>query len=518
MRVSLYLLAGGFTLLSGCQTLGTQDVTSTDSDTIANTEVAPQKPELLVLQQPQEVSDVWERIRLDMALPIPDKKLVNQYRDWYIKHPQHLELISERARPFMYLIVEELEKRNLPIEIALLPIVESAFDPFAYSHGAASGLWQFTSPMAAHFGLQMDWWYDGRRDVPAATTAALDMLEYLYDKTGNNWLYALAAYNTGEGRVLNAIKHNEQRDLNTDFWSLNLPRETQRYVPQLLALADVIKNADEYGITLAPIPNQPRVEVIDVGGQIDLALAADLAQMSIERLHKLNPGFNRWATSPEGPHLLVVPVDKADDFKQALAETDQSERVSWERYQIKSGDSIGLIAKRYHTTPQAIRSINKMKNNTIIAGKHLLIPVSSRENTGAVTVSNGVKNKPHSNRANYQLDYQVKSGDSLWKIANDHKVSVKQLISWNKMTAKDKLAVGQSLIIWTNKSGDDKTGSPVMRTVSYKVGSGDSLALIANRFSVTVHDLVRWNKLEKTKYIQPGQTLKLLVDVTQVTS
>ena len=453
-------------------------------------------------------------------MPIPDQELINKYRDWYINNPQHLERISERAKPFMYLIVEELEKRHLPIEIALLPIIESAFDPFAYSPSAASGLWQFTSPMANHFGLEMNWWYDGRRDVPAATIAALDMLEYLHNKTDQNWLYALAAYNTGEGRVLNAIKKNESKGLNTDFWSLKLPRETERYVPQLLALADVIKNADEYGITLNPIPNQPMVEIIDVGSQIDLSLAADLAQMSIERLHKLNPGFNRWATSPHGPHQLVVPIAKADDFKQALAETDISDRVKWDRYQIRSGDSLAAIAKRYKTTPTAIKSINKLKGNTIVAGKYLLIPVSAREQTANQATAN-VSTKAQtlaSTKSKYLLDYTVKSGDTLWDIAKSHRVTVSQLNSWNHLTKNDKLRVGQNLSIWATDGGQDKTGSPVLRTVTYKVKSGDSRSLIANKFSISVKDLIKWNQFEKSKYIKPGQTLKLLVDVTQITS
>lgn len=233
-------------------------------------------------------------------MPVPDKKLVKQYREWYIKHPAHLARVSERAAPFMYLITEELEKRNMPIELALLPIVESAFDPFAYSHGSASGLWQFTSPMAKYFGLKMNWWYDGRRDVPAATHAALDMLQYLHDKTDGNWLYAIAAYNTGEGRVLNAVKQNKRRGLPIDFWSLDLPRETERYVPQLLALADVIKHADKYGIKLAHIPNKPAIDVINVGSQIDLSFAADLADMTLSDLHRLNPGYNRWSTALKG--------------------------------------------------------------------------------------------------------------------------------------------------------------------------------------------------------------------------
>ncbi|RTR37952.1 LysM peptidoglycan-binding domain-containing protein [Shewanella canadensis] len=517
MRIQTIVIAGSLSLLSACQSLdvpapeATQNqnttptapaVTSVDSESPAKVEVV-------------EVTDVWERIRLGLALPVPEHKLVKQYREWYIKHPQHLARVSERATPFLYLIVDEIEKRDLPIELALLPIVESAFDPFAYSHGAASGLWQFTSPMAKHFGLQMNWWYDGRRDVPAATVAALDMLEYLYKKTHGNWLYAIAAYNTGEGRVRNAVKRNKKNGKPTDFWSLDLPTETERYVPQLLALADVIKNAEKYGIKLSPIDNEPIIEVVNVKGQIDLALAAGFANMTTSELHKLNPGYNRWSTAPEGPHNLVLPVDRVLGFNLALADTDAKERLNWERYQIKSGDSLGLIAKRYRTTPSALRAVNDIKGNTIIAGKHLLIPVAAK-NPEQYALSLGQRqiSKQNVKRGSQKITYQVRSGDSLWKIAKAHKVKVSQLASWNSMAPKDQLKIGKKLAIWTGSS--KQSSSSITRKVNYTVRSGDSLARIASKFKVRINDLVRWNSLEKSKYIQPGQKLKLYVDVTNV--
>ncbi len=205
------MLAGSLSLLGGCQLLSQAPESTAEAPVKATpAPVITQAPQ--VITEPEvAVTDVWQRIRSQLNMPVPDEKLVRQYRQWYINNPRHLEQISERAAPFMYLIVEQIEERKLPMELALLPIVESAFDPFAYSHGAASGLWQFTAPMALHFGLEINWWYDGRRDVPAATAAALNMMEYLYDKTGENWLYAIAAYNTGEGRVLNAVKRNRQK-------------------------------------------------------------------------------------------------------------------------------------------------------------------------------------------------------------------------------------------------------------------------------------------------------------------
>lgn len=264
------------------------------------------------------IIDVWERLRRSMLIDIPNNKLVEQYRDWYIKNPKHLEIISERASPYLFFIVEELEKRDMPMEIALLPIIESSFDPSASSSKSASGLWQLTPSMAIYFGLEINKWYDGRRDVPASTIAALDMLEYLYHKTGNNWLYTFAAYNAGESRVLEAVKNNQLNGLTTEPWKLNLPKETTQYVPRLLALADVIKNADEYGITLRPIENSPSIEVININYQIDLNFTAQLANMTTMSLKKLNPSYKYSTTPPMGPHTIIIPIEKSESFKKNL--------------------------------------------------------------------------------------------------------------------------------------------------------------------------------------------------------
>ena len=356
----------------------------------------------------------------------------------------------------------------------------------------------------------------GRRDVPASTTAALDMLEYLYDKTNNNWLYAIAAYNSGESRVLNAIKRNEKKGLKTDFWSLDLPRETERYVPQLLALAEVIKHADEYGISLAPIDNNPTIEVVDIDSQIDLAMAAGFANMTTLELQKLNPGYNRWATSPLGPHTLVLPIDKSEEFKKALAETETEDRISWLRYTIKSGDSIGKIATQHHTTVAAIRAANGMKSNTIVAGKHLIIPVDAQDKQlYAQSTKQQLPKKSHAAVESTKIAYQVKSGDTLSEIAQAHKVTVKQLSTWNKLAKNSKLQNGQKLVILAPKELEQ---TAQIRTVSYKVKSGDSLARIANKFNVTVAELLEWNSLAQSQYLQPGQVIKLVVDETKLSA
>ena len=518
MRFSHYFLTGCFTVLAGCQSIQTnppQKIDSVIEQPLATIE--PHNDVTTDIEQTQTTIDVWDRLRLGLNMPVPDKKLVNQYRRWYLKNQSHILRVTERAHPYMYMIVDELEKRNLPLELGLLPFVESSFDPFAYSHGAASGLWQFTSPMAKHFGLKIDWWYDGRRDVYASTIAALDFLEYLYKKTNHNWLYAMAAYNTGEGRVLRAVRNNKRRGKNTDFWSLDLPTETERYVPQLLALADIIKNSEKYGIKLAAIPNEPQITVVKVDHQMDLAVAAEYAGLSTQEFHQYNPGYNRWATGPKGPHSFVLPLKNADDFEIALNETYPEDHMRWQRYKIKRGDNIGVIAKRFNTTPSVIKSVNRIHGNTIIAGKHLLIPVATKDLSHyTLTAKARLERKQNIKRGDYKVNHNVKSGESLWTIARKYNVKTAQLARWNNMAPKDPLRTGKKLVVW--QKGTSSKSKGVIRNINYKVRNGDSLARIANKFNVTINDLLKWNQLDAKEYLQPGQMLSLYVDVTNFSS
>ena len=322
--------------------------------------------------------DIWQHIQQQISFDIPQNKRVIVQRNWYAKHQRYLDRVAKRAEPFMHYIVQELEKNDMPIEMALLPIVESAFDPFAYSHGRASGMWQFVPGTGKRFGMKQNWWYDGRRDVIASTDGAIKYLKYLHKYFDGDWLLALAAYNSGEGRVKRAMKANARKNKPTDFWSLNLPKETRAYVPKLLALADIVKRPDDFGLNLYKINNSQVISTVDIKSQLDLAKAARLADLSLAEFQRLNPGFNRWATDPDGPHYVVVPTAKVEAFETGLAKLSDKERLSWQRYQIKSGDSLIRIAKKFHTTPELIRKVNSIKGNNIRAGKHLLIPVAAQ--------------------------------------------------------------------------------------------------------------------------------------------
>lgn len=471
--------------------------------------------------------DLWDRMRAGFELPRHDNHRVKAELDWYASHPDYLDRTVERARPYLYLIVEHLEQSDMPMEIALLPIVESAYQPFAYSHGRAAGIWQFIPSTARHFGLKQNWWYDGRRDILASTRAALDLLQSLHAELDNDWLLALAAYNSGAGTVKRAIQVNRRHGKPTDFWSLKLPAETRAYVPKLLALAELYTQPEQYSIEIRSIPDEPFVRTVQTGSQIDLAKAAELSDMSLDELYRLNPAFNRWATDPDGPHELLLPLDKAPLFETNLASLDAADRVTWQRYVIREGDTLGTIAQRHRTTVDVLRRFNSLKGNTIRAGHALLIPVSSRSLSGyALSQDERIKSAQSSPREGRKLVYAVRSGDTLWDIARRYDVALRQLAQWNGISPRDPLRIGQRLIIW-QKAGSDASAAadlnaqhPLGNTtkrINYVVRKGDSLARISQRFNVKVSELRDWNSLRNNEYLRPGQRLTLFVDVINQT-
>ncbi|WP_440876866.1 LysM peptidoglycan-binding domain-containing protein [Thalassotalea sp. PLHSN55] len=475
--------------------------------------------EFSVSDETQVTDDLWEDIKAKMAFDIPQNQRVVSQRNWYVKHASYLDRVAKRAEPFLYYIVQELEANDMPVEIALLPIVESAFDPFAYSHGRASGMWQFVPGTGERFGMKQNWWYDGRRDVIASTQGAIKYLKYLNGYFDGDWLLALAAYNSGEGRVRRAVKNNARKNKPTDFWSLDLPSETEAYVPKLLALADIIKRPADFNIELYDIQNKSVISQINIGSQLDLAKAAQLAELSLAELQHLNPGFNRWSTDPDGPHYLVIPNNKIEKFQAGLDKLSEKERLAWQRYQIKSGDSLSQIAKKFNTTTALIQQVNQIQGSQIRAGKYLLIPVATQALDSYIfSQEQRIAKKQSQSYNGTKLTHKVKSGDTLWDIGQAYKVSSKSIAKWNGMAPRDTLKVGQNLVIWqAKKSGAAANASSkqaIMRNITYKVRRGDSFARIADKFNVSIKDIERWNGLSSRKYLQPGQMLKLSVDVT----
>ncbi len=467
--------------------------------------------------------DLYQQIRRNLSfdLTVEDKRIDQQLK-WYASHQSYLNRVSGRASRYMYHIVQEIDKRNVPFELALLPIVESAFDPFAYSHGRASGMWQFIPGTGRMYGLKQNWWYDGRRDVVESTRAALDYLEQLNKMFDGDWLLALAAYNSGPGTVLKAQKRNRKAGKPTDFWHLDLPKETEAYVPKMFALAKLFKEPDVYGITLPVVEKKPFFAIVETGGQIDLAQAAALAEMDLSDLYLLNPAFNRWATDPDGPHKLLVFVEKEDIFNTNIQQLPPSQRLTWERYKIKSGDSLLTIASAFEVTVDVIRDVNNIRGNLIRAGDTILIPKASKDDAYySMSAENRLKVKQGSlsGSSKTRVNYKVKSGDTFWDLSRKFGVSVQSIARWNNMAPADTLKPGQTLAIWVAPTStavaSASTSQGVVRKVGYVVRKGDSLYRIADKFSLSVNDIKKWNTIS-SKYLQPGDRLTLYVDVTRI--
>lgn len=468
-----------------------------------------------------EPTDLWQRMRdqyqLDSDL---ENRPITAQLNWFKKHQGYINRVSLRAERYLYFIMEQIDARDMPGEIALLPIVESAFDPFAYSHGRAAGVWQFIPSTGHVYGMNQTWWYDGRRDIRLSTIGALKFLKGLSREFKGDWMLALAAYNSGAGTVRKAIRKNKRKGLPTDFWSLSLPKETRDYVPKLIALAKLIGEPEKYGITVPFIENKPYFAVVNTGSQMDLSQAAVMAGVELEEIYKLNPQYNQWATSPNGPHEILVPVESKAQIEEQLAQITPSERIKWQRYKVKSGDSLISIAKRYHTTPDALKQVNPIQGNLLRIGDMLLIPTAFN-NLASYTYS--AKNRKTAKQGrtrgpsgSSKISHRVQSGDSFWSLSKEHKVSVRSIAKWNGMAPKDPLIPGQNLVIWskTNKNWS-KQNREIIRKVRYRVRNGDSLHRIANKFNVRVKDIQRWNQIKNRKYLQPGDQLILYVDVTQ---
>lgn len=387
--------------------------------------------------------DIWTRIRAGLRLPAIDAELTAQHEQWFIENAEFREALFERAKLYLYYIVEEVDKRGMPMEVALLPAIESAYKPYAYSRARASGLWQFIPSTGRLYGLKRNWWYDGRRDVVASTRAALDYLQKLQADFNGDWQLALAAYNAGEGRVARAIEWNRRRHLPTDFVHLrHLKRETKYYVPKLMAMANIVSDPARFGIQLPEIPNEPYFTRVEADSQVDLGVIARLTGMEVDDLHFINPGYIRRATDPNGPHHILVPVDKKDAVVTGLSEMPETQRVQWLHHQVRGGDTLYDIARRYRLTVEAIKTANNLRGNRLSIGQSLMLP------TSASAYGTGVKPVRTTTRSGEPIIHRVRRGETLSSIARRYNVLVRQLAEWNFMRPNDVLQLGRRLKIW----------------------------------------------------------------------
>ncbi len=388
--------------------------------------------------------DLWHRIRDGFGMRELDSKLIARHEKWYASRPEYMGRMFERAQRYLFYITEEVERRDMPSEIALLPMIESAFNPGAYSVGRASGIWQFIPSTGKNFGMEQNWWYDERRDIISATNGALDYLQKLHEQFGD-WELALAAYNWGEGAVSRAQLRNRRAHKPTNFASLRLPPETQNYVPKLLAIKNIVSNPERFGLKLSDIPNRPYFAAVATSHRMDVKLAAELADISLEEFNALNPGHNRPVMLEETATVLLLPIDKIEKF-QANLENNEQPLVSWQPYQSKKGERFDQMAPRFGLSGDKLRSINGLSARAQIStGQTLLVPVNNADNETDEFAAFNTHLTSIDEIAGRTLKYTVRRGETLASIARRYHVSVALLQKWNSGVRKIK--PGQRLSI-----------------------------------------------------------------------
>src|ERR1700683_186829 len=460
-------------------------------------------------------TDLFDRVRAGFQLEDVAENAVDMQLFWFANHPDYLERSFQRSELYLYDIAAQIEKRGMPLELALLPMIESAYEPYAYSRARASGLWQFIPGTGSRFDLKQDWWYDGRRDVVESTRAALDYLQALHDQFDGDWLLALSAYNVGENTGPGELDFNRANGKPTDFWHLRLPAETRAYVPKLLALKRLMAEPERYGLEFAVIPNEPYFAVIDTDSQIDLKIAAQLAGTSYDELVALNPGYNRWATDPDGPHRLLVPIDNADAFDAALKTLEPDDRVRFASHEVNRKETLPRITKQYGTTPIVISKINDLKDGKIAPGQTLKIPEISGQLPDKVLLAASRVDRPETDlggRKQRQIVYRVRAGETLNSIARRHGMPVSTLARLNNLGAGDPLIKGQRLVIKASARRYRDEGLKSGRRTLYTVRQGDTVYSISHQFQVSVIQLKSWNGLNKRHQIRAGQHLVMYVD------
>ncbi|WP_074012953.1 murein transglycosylase D [Candidatus Sodalis sp. SoCistrobi] len=392
--------------------------------------------------------DLWNFIGDELKMQIPDNARVREQQKRYLKQKSYLHDVTLRAEPYMYWIVEQIKQRKMPMELVLLPIVESAFDPKATSASNAAGLWQIVPQTGKNYGLKQNQWYDGRRDVVASTTVALDMMQRLNRMFDGDWLLTIAAYNSGEGRIMQAMKRNKAKGRPTDFWSLALPRETTIYVPKMLALSNLIKNSKQFGIALPKSNAQRALARVEVGQQIGLTQAAEMSGLSLTKLKSFNTGYKRNVTAPNGPHYIMLPKEHASQLRTSLAECDiaavqstqLADNIGSGSYEVRAGDTLSGIAQRLN-----VKTADLQKWNNLRSARSLKVGQTLKVGSGTMQIAN-----------NNSITYQVRKGNSLASIARRHGVDIKDVMRWNDaLTNANSLQPGLKLTLFVNGKSTD---------------------------------------------------------------
>ena len=447
MNLRQLLVIASVAWLAGCASVPTP---STPSAPLTPITQAPPLTSTQVVTI-EHNNDLWERIRKGFAIADLDDDFVQSQTQWYSSRPDYIDRMTQRSSKYLYHIVEEIERRQMPMELALLPYIESAFNPQAVSHAKAAGMWQFMPATGTYFDLTQNAFRDDRRDVLASTNAALDYLQKLYGMFGD-WHLALAAYNWGEGNVGRAIKRNEKQGLGTSYSELTMPAETRNYVPKLQAVKNIIANPEQFKIELPHIENHPYFQVVDLKRDMDIDLVARLADVRAEDFRALNPSFSRPTIFAAGTTQILLPWDNAKVFQRNLAAYDDGQYASWTVWVAPSTMTVANAAQRVGMSESDLREVNRIPPRMMIkAGSALMVPRTSAHASDVAShiADHGrIAFAPEITTVTRRTPVKVLKGDTMAKVARRHGVTVANLARWNDIKTSTALRAGQSLDVY----------------------------------------------------------------------
>ena len=442
----------------------------------------------------QPYQDVWDFIKQNNTSQntniLNDQVLA--YMNMHLKDLDKFDEYLNDSYYFLYFVIQELEKNNLPLELAILPYIESNYDPFSISSSGAVGIWQFMPRTGRLYQLDRSWWNEDRHDPFRSTEAAVKYLKYLYQRFDQNIYHTLAAYNAGPSLLDRRINQNKRRGMDTDFWSLNVPVQTKNYVPKYIALRELILNSDNYGIKLPQIPYEPVVKKISIPGQVEVLTLSEYLDIKPELLYKLNAGYTKWASAPEDESVFYIPSEKYILFENEDNPFKNSNQINWISHIVQSGDSLWSLASKYDTEVKIIKKINYLNNDLLSINDTLLIPLSKSKSNNFIP---------------YEM-YIVSEGDTLWSIAKEYNIEIRDLSRMNSIDENSYLQLGQQLSIG-NKNIHRNMESK-KRTILYSVKQGDNLFKISELFDVSIRSIEEINNFKNTT-LMPGQIIKVAI-------
>ena len=477
-------------LIVGCQQMGVVENYNKEK-------IVESIPINNILQHENKIityEDIWEYILSNN--PENKEAYINErilfYMNMHLKDADKFEQYLNDSYYFIYYVIKELEKEKLPLELALIPYIESNYDPFSISSSGAVGMWQFMPKTGRLYELNKTWWNEDRHDPYRSTEAAVDYLKYLYERFNQDVYLTLAAYNAGPTLLSRRINQNKRRGLETDFWSLNLPNQTKEYVPKYIALKELIFNSEKYELTLPEIPHKPVVQKIIIPGQVEVITLSEFLDIKPELLYKLNAGYTKWASAPKDQSIFYIPIEKYYLFESEDNPFRDTNQINWISHIVESGDSLWALASKYDTEVGIIKQINYLNNDLLSIGSTLLIPLSKSKSNTFIP---------------YEM-HIVSEGDTLWDIAKTYNLEVSDLANMNSINENSYLQLGQQLTIG-NKNIHRNIESK-KRTILYSIKQGDNLYKISELFDVTIKSIKDINNFEDDT-LMPGQIIKIAI-------